>query len=76
MLTSMMNIKNPCVLDCPDRNGECHATCEKYAAYEAAKQEIYKQRDIERDKNIENHARTIARKKGDRAIKVNRRHYR
>ena len=75
-MIDMGKIKNPCVRDCPDRHGGCHATCEKYAAYESAKQEVYKQRDIERDKRIENHARTMSRKKGDRTTKVNRRHYR
>ena len=23
----------PCVKDCPDRSGTCHAVCEKYLAY-------------------------------------------
>lgn len=26
---------SPCVKNCPDRNAECHATCEKYAAFAA-----------------------------------------
>lgn len=75
-LTPIMGAENPCVRDCPDRNGECHATCERYAKFEAAKFEEYKMRDIERDKRIENHARTMSRKRGDRTMKVNRRHYR
>ena len=33
-------MKNPCEKDCPRRNGECHATCEDYAAYAAWREEL------------------------------------
>lgn len=75
MLTPMMDIKNPCVRDCPGRRGGCHAKCKKYAAYEAAKKEEYRRRDAERERNAENYARTVSRKKMDRTAREGRRHY-
>ena len=34
----------PCRQDCPDRSATCHSTCEKWAAFEAAKKADYEQR--------------------------------
>lgn len=34
-------IKQPCTQDCPNRNAECHAHCEKWALYEAERNARY-----------------------------------
>lgn len=36
-------MRPPCK-DCPDRWAECHANCEKWAEYEEARREYYKQK--------------------------------
>ena len=36
--------KNPCVPDCPGRNSECHAKCEKYAKFAEERQKIYEEK--------------------------------
>ena len=41
-------MKPPCK-NCPDRNAECHAICEKWLIYEKARNEAY----IEKNKEIE-----------------------
>lgn len=37
----------PCVRGCPDRKAGCAVTCEKWAAYLAARNEIYEKRTKE-----------------------------
>ena len=39
--------KHPCLKDCPDRTAECKRDCPRWAKYEAAKQEEYKERLID-----------------------------
>lgn len=34
-------MKQPCARNCPDRNAECHAKCEKWAIYEKERNEEY-----------------------------------
>jgi len=36
-------IKQPCKKDCPNRNAECHAHCEKWALYEADRNSRYEE---------------------------------
>lgn len=38
---------NPCEKDCPDRNAECHATCEKYAEFAARCEKERERRHME-----------------------------
>lgn len=40
-----MRRKNPCQPECPGRSAECHATCTKYAEYEAKKFADYKEHE-------------------------------
>ena len=44
-------MKPPCERDCPRRTAECHAKCAPYLAYQAAKQEEYRENGAERDRN-------------------------
>ena len=34
----------PCRQDCPDRSATCHSTCEKWAAWEEHKKQVYARR--------------------------------
>ena len=36
--------ENPCLPDCPDRNGECHAKCEKYKKFAEGRQKLYEEK--------------------------------
>ena len=40
---------NPCKSDCPDRRVGCHAECEKYKAYRADREKLYKKRMTDKD---------------------------
>lgn len=42
-------IKQPCSKDCPNRNAECHAHCEKWARYEAERNARYIEAEKIRD---------------------------
>ena len=44
-------MKPPCERDCPRRTVGCHAKCAPYLAYEEAKQEEYRAREVERSRN-------------------------
>ena len=44
-------MKPPCERDCPRRTAECHARCEPYLEYEEAKQEEYRAREAERNRD-------------------------
>ena len=44
-------VKPPCERDCPRRTAECHARCEPYLEYEEAKQEEYREREVERSRD-------------------------
>lgn len=44
-------MKSPCERDCPRRTAECHAKCEPYRIYQAAKQEEYRAREAERSRD-------------------------
>ena len=33
--------KQPCKRDCPERSGECHASCERWKKYEAERNSEY-----------------------------------
>lgn len=40
-------MKHPCKPDCPDRSGECHSVCPKWAIYERYKREEYHKRKVQ-----------------------------
>ena len=42
--------KNPCY-QCPDRSAECHAKCERWAEYEAKRNERYAMQKKQREFN-------------------------
>ena len=44
-------MKPPCERDCPRRTLGCHAKCAPYLAYEEAKQEEYRAREVERSRD-------------------------
>ena len=44
-------MKPPCERDCPRRTVGCHARCAPYLAYEEAKQEEYRAREVERSRD-------------------------
>lgn len=44
-------MKPPCERDCPRRTAECHAKCLMYLTYQAAKQEEYRAREVERSRD-------------------------
>jgi len=44
-------MKQPCKIDCPDRNAECHAICKKWQEYEKARNEEYTRRAEEKKKD-------------------------
>ena len=61
-------VKPPCERDCPRRTAECHAKCAPYLAYEEAKQEEYRAREVERSRDAytadaEKRSRSVARLK-------------
>lgn len=41
-------IKQPCQKNCPDRNAECHAKCEKWLVYEEERNKEYERRGKEK----------------------------
>ena len=43
----MTYMNNPCTPDCPNRNAECHATCERYLAFDEARRKLSKWKEIE-----------------------------
>lgn len=67
--------RNPCKPGCPDREGGCHASCEKYLEFERWKTDVY----ANRQKYYGAHgwsAGAVARAKRNEAAKRgNRRHY-
>ena len=44
-------VKPPCERDCPRRTVGCHAKSAPYLAYEEAKQEEYRAREVERSRD-------------------------
>lgn len=61
-------MKPPCERDCPRRTAVCHAECPPYLAYQAAKQEEYRAREVERSRDAytadaEKRSRGVARMK-------------
>ncbi len=44
-------MKPPCERNCPSRTAGCHAKCALYLAYEEAKQEEYRAREMERSRD-------------------------
>ena len=42
------HLKNPCAQGCPERTPECHGTCERYAAFRAAREQVYAERAAKR----------------------------
>ena len=42
------HLKNPCTQGCPERTPECHGTCERYAAFRAAREQVYAERAAKR----------------------------
>ena len=44
-------MNHPCRQDCPDRNAECHAICEKWKAYETERNREYERVKEEREKS-------------------------
>ena len=42
----MMDKRIPCHQDCPERSATCKCTCEKWAEWEAIKQESYAKRKM------------------------------
>lgn len=44
-------MKQPCKKDCEGRSGECHATCEKWKAWEEWKFKHYEDEHFEKDIN-------------------------
>ena len=44
-------MKPPCEKDCPRRASGCHAKCPPYLVYQAAKQEEYRTREMERSRD-------------------------
>lgn len=40
-----MKRPNPPCYKCPDRDAECHAVCEKWARYEKARGEYYREKN-------------------------------
>ena len=61
-------VKPPCERDCPRRTAECHAKCAPYLEYEEAKQEEYRAREVERNRDAytadaEKRSRSVARLK-------------
>ena len=61
-------VKPPCERDCPRRTAECHAKCATYLEYEEAKQEEYREREAERNRDAysadaEKRSRSVARLK-------------
>lgn len=67
-------IMHPCVKDCADRCAGCHASCEKYLAYERKKQAEYAERARESDLNYNTPARNALYREEDRMRRAGRRH--
>lgn len=44
-------MKPPCERNCPSRTVGCHTKCAPYLAYEEAKQEEYRAREVERSRD-------------------------
>lgn len=44
-------MKQPCQINCPDRNAECHGKCEKWLVYEKARNEEYERKGKEKEKD-------------------------
>lgn len=44
-------MKQPCQINCPNRNAECHAKCEKWLEYEKARNEEYERKGKEKEKD-------------------------
>lgn len=40
--------QSPC-MGCPDRTATCHGSCERYAAFRAQCEELYRQRRLRRE---------------------------
>lgn len=60
-------VKAPCYM-CPDRTAECHAHCEKWAEYEAARNAEYEKRNKDGERS-----RIIHEIEWERSRRVNRR---
>lgn len=69
-------ITHPCVKDCADRCAGCHASCEKYLAYERQKLEEYAERARKSDINNNTTARNAMYREADRMRRAGRRHQR
>lgn len=74
MLTPMMDIKNPCVRTVPAGGADATRNA-KIRRLRGGEKEEYRRRDAERERNAENYARTVSRKKMDRTAREGRRHY-
>lgn len=55
----MARVNQPCAKDCPDRKAGCHASCERWAAYEKERNEEYKKRLLETVVKAYRHDRKI-----------------
>lgn len=44
-------MKQPCQKNCPNRNAECHTKCEKWLAYEKARNEEYERKGKEKEQD-------------------------
>lgn len=67
-------IMHPCVKDCADRCAGCHASCEKYLAYERQKQAEYSDRARKSDLGNYTKARGAIYRAADRMRRSGRRH--
>lgn len=65
-------VKPPCERDCLRRTAECHAKCAPYLAYEEAKQEEYRAREVERSRDAYTADAKKRRKRVERLQKLGR----